>query len=207
MDTFDALSARRSCRSFADAQVPAEVLDQVLGASLRAPSAGNAWALQLVVLDTVELVGRYWDTTLTAGPGRERFPWPGLLAAPILVIPSVDASAYSQRYAEPDKAQAGLGDELDAWPVPYWWVDAGAAVMAMLTAAAAVGLGSLLFGQFGHEESVSREFGLDPQRRSVGTVALGWPSGEPIRRSESSRRGRPLLADIVVRPGSAAPPA
>ena len=200
MDTFDALAARRSCRSFANVPIQVDVLDRVLAASLRAPSAGNAWALQLVVLDTSELTARYWDTTLAVGPARDRFPWPGLLAAPVLVIPSVDASAYPERYAGADKARTGLGDGLDAWPVPYWWVDAGAAVMAVLTAAASVGLGSLLFGQFGHEPDVTRAFGLDAQRRSVGTIALGWPSDEPTRRSGSARRGRPALADIVIRP-------
>ncbi len=200
MDTFDALAARRSCRSFAETPVPIGVLERVLGASLRAPSAGNAWALQLVVLDTAELTRRYWDTTLAPGPARDGFPWPGVLAAPVMVIPSVDSAAYPQRYAEADKARTGLGDGLDAWPVPYWWVDAGAAVMAMLTAATAEGLGSLLFGQFDHELAVTRAFGLDPQRRSVGTIALGWPSSDPVKRSGSARRGRPSLADIVVRP-------
>jgi nitroreductase len=195
----DALAARRSCRAYSAAPVPDDVVDRVCAAALRAPTAGNTWALDLVVVDRP---AGYWDVTLPEGPRRERFPWPGLLDAPLLVIPVVDPDAYVERYAEPDKARTGLGRGTDAWPVPYWWVDAGAATMAMLLAATAEGLGSLLFGQFGHEPAVAAAFGIPAGRRAVGTVALGWPATEPggaTRPSASARRGRPSTDDIVHR--------
>jgi nitroreductase len=197
----DALAARRSCRAYSTEPVPDDVLQRVCAAALRGPTAGNTSALDLVVVDHPT---DYWDVTLPAGRRRDAFRWPGLLDAPLLVIPVVDPDAYVARYAEPDKAHAGLGDGTGGWPVPYWWVDAGAAVMAMLLAATDEGLGSLLFGQFGHEAAVAAAFGVPTGRRAVGTVALGWPALDPAGRavptaSTSTRRGRPSPADVVHR--------
>ena len=65
-------------------------------------------------------VARYWDTTSI--DTRSSFPWPQLLAAPVLVIPWVEPGAYVCRYARPTR-RTGLGDGQDAWSVPYWWID------------------------------------------------------------------------------------
>ena len=51
MDLSEALAGRRSCRSYLTDPVAPDVLDPVLAACRRAPSAGNTWALDLVVLE------------------------------------------------------------------------------------------------------------------------------------------------------------
>jgi nitroreductase len=190
------LAARRMCRDFLpDPLDPADVR-ALVAAALGAPAAGNTWALDLLVLEGDD-TARYWDTTLPAAE-RDDFPWPGLLRAPLLVVPYVDAAAYVDRYAEPDKARAGLGASADDWTVPYWWVDGGAAVLAMLLAAEGRGLGALFFGQFDHEPAVAREFGVPAGRRALGTVAVGHPAGAG-RPSRSAGRGRPDPAVHVHR--------
>lgn len=188
----DVLRSRRMCRNYLDEPVDDAVLDEVLRAAFRGPSAGNTSGLDLVVLQGAQ-VARYWDTTLPDGPDgrRARFPWPGLLRAPVLVIPVVAPTVYVERYSEPDKEHSGLGAAPEAWSVPYWWVDGGAAVMAMLLAAEANGLGALLFGQFDHEPRVAEVFGIPPGHRAVGTVALGRPAPGGRAPSASARRGRP----------------
>lgn len=187
------------CRDFDSRPVDATTLESVLAASLRGPAAGNTAALQLLVLqgDDVE---RYWSVTLT-DERREVFPWPGLLAAPVLVVPYVEPARYVERYAESDKAHTGLGTTESDWSVPYWWVDGGAAVMSLLLAAEAAGLGALFFGQFSHEGALRAEFGVPDAQRALGTVALGHSSADGSRRSVSARRGRPTL-DAVRHDGS-----
>ena len=160
------------------------MLRRVLSAAGRGPTAGNTWGLDLVLVTRPQ---DYWSVTL---PDPRGFPWPGLLRAPVLVIPVADPDAYVRRYAEPDKARSGLGAAAAAWSVPYWWVDGGAAVMAVLLAATDAGLGSLLFGQFGHEAAVAERFGIPTGRVALGTIALGFP-GPGTSRSDSDRRGRP----------------
>jgi nitroreductase len=189
----ESLAGRRSCRDYRPDPIPDDILRAVLGAARRGPTAGNSWALELIVIDDP---AEYWRLALPAGPVRDGFRWQGLLAAPVLVIPVVDPSAYPDRYAEMDKIATRLGDG-DRWAVPYWWVDAGAAVMAMLLAATDAGLGSLLFGQFAHEAVLSARFGIPDGRRPVGTIALGWPAPGPASPGRSAARRRPALDEIL----------
>lgn len=191
------LASRRMCRDFTAEALDAESLDRVLGAALGAPAAGNTVALELVVLEGAD-TARYWDLTLPP-QRRATFRWPGLLRAPVLVLPYVDPGAYVARYAEQDKATSGLGAGEHAWSVPYWFVDGGAAVMAMLLAAEATGWGALLFGQFDHEAAVAHELGVPRGRRTLGTVALGHPAPGGRAPSGSARRGRPPASERVHR--------
>jgi nitroreductase len=177
-------------RNFTDEPVPTDALDRVLGAALRGPSAGSSQGLDLVVLTGTE-VARYWSITL---PDPSGFRWQGLLRAPVLVVPVVDPAAYAARYAEDDKAATGLSS-VEAWPVPYWWVDGGAGIENLLLACVAEGLGACLFGQFEHEPAVRDAFGIPAGRRCLGTIALGWPAPDEPGRSQA----RPRRTDAVHR--------
>jgi nitroreductase len=179
------------CRDFLADPIAPEILDEVLAAAFRGPAAGNTWGIELVVLSTRSAVDAMWDVTLPPGPARDGFRWPGLLRAPTLVVPVVEPDAYVARYGEADKAGTGLGGATDDWSVPYWWVDGGAAVMALLLAAEAAELGALLFGQFDREPDVRELLGIPAGYRALGTIALGRPAPGGRAPSRSARRGRP----------------
>lgn len=184
------------CRDYTDEPVEPSTLAAVLDAARRGPAAGNTDALDLVVLEGADAVADYWNLTLPS-PRRKGFPWPGLLRAPVLVVPYVHPEGYVQRYGLSDKAHTGLGERTEAWSVPYWWVDGGAAVMAMLLAAEAAGLGALFFGQFGHERAVAELLGVPTDRRSLGTLALGHPRPGGRNRSSSAERGLPARETMI----------
>jgi len=193
-----AVRRRRMVRSFSREPVAPGVVDEVCDLARRAPTAGNTAGVEFLVLEGRHTVA-YWDVTLPP-ERRDGFAWPGLLAAPVLIVAWVDPGAYVSRYREPDKARTGLGAGEEAWPVPYWFVDGGAAVMTLLLAARDRGLGAAFFGMFDHEDAVRRRFGVPPGRRGVGTVAIGRPSGDD-RPSQSARRGRPPLDEVLHRSG------
>lgn len=177
-------------RAFDAGPIPEPMLAAVLGAASRAPSAGNSQGVDLVVLDGPAQTARYWDVTLPPGR-REGFRWQGLLVAPVLVVVATEPSRYTARYAEPDKAATGLGEGPEAWAIPYWHVDAGMAVMAMLLRATDLGLGALFFGLFDHAPAVAEALGVPGERELVGTVALGYPdvaADEPGRSADRPRR-------------------
>jgi nitroreductase len=181
-------------RSYDGRPVPADVLDRVLDAARRSPSAGHSQGLDLLVLEGPEQTGRYWDITF---PGRsDRWIHAGLFDAPVLVVVLVDPGAYTARYSEADKAGTGLHEE-EAWPVPYWWVDGGCATENLLLTAVDEGLGACLFGIFRGEEAVLRAFGVPAGRRALGTVSLGWPA--PDEPGRSAARARRSLAEMVHR--------
>lgn len=196
MEFAEVVRKRRMVRNFDPRPVPADVLDRVLDLTGRAPAAGNTAGLDLVVLEGSD-VARYWDVTLPESR-RAKFPWPGLLLAPVLVIPVADVGAYVRRYGEPDKSHTGLGLGADRWTVPYWYVDSAFAAMVAMLAAVDEGLGALFFGQFEHEAAVMAEFGIPRDRRPLGTIAIGYAAAEQ-RPSRSAQRGRPARDEIVHR--------
>ncbi len=178
-------------------------MDGLLALAQRAPAAGNTQGWQWLVLDQPSSVGRYWDVCLPA-PRRAGFPWPGLLRAPVLVIPYADPGAYLSRYGEQDKAgrvaappgeREALAASTEAWPVPYWHVDTAMAAMTLLLGAATVGLGACLFGQFNAATSVRAAFGVPDGFQAIGTIALGHPDGHR-RPSASAARRRPPLDQV-----------
>ncbi|MEZ5380921.1 MAG: nitroreductase family protein [Microthrixaceae bacterium] len=199
-----AVKSRRMCRDFLPDPLAAGTVDGLLDLARRAPSAGFTQGLAFVTLErpsaggggdgAPDPVAAYWDLTLPA-PRRSEFAWPGLLAAPALVTLWVRPQAWVERYARADKTRAQLGGGEEAWPVPYWWVDAGAVVQNLLLLAEADELGALFFGMFEHEPAVAAHLAVPAGWRGVGTVALGRPAPGGRRPSRSARAGRPPLAE------------
>src|SRR4051812_46087479 len=106
MDLSDVVRSRRMVRAYTADPVDRAVIDSLCDLARRGPSAGHSQGLDLLVLEGAEAVARYWDVTLPA-PRRASFRWPGLVAAPALILVVVDPGAYVRRYAEADKASTG----------------------------------------------------------------------------------------------------
>lgn len=200
-DFADVVRRRRMTRAFASDPVERAVFDELVDLAARAPSAGKTQGWHLVVLEGPE-TRQFWDVTLPA-VRRDSFRWKRLLSAPIIALPLADAKAYTDRYSEPDKAQTGLGAGPDAWPVPYWTIDASMSVMTMLLAAEAVGLGALFFGVFRGERELRHALGIPPGLELLGAIALGHPAEvDPTpARGVSAVRPRRRAAEIIHRGG------
>jgi len=220
MELSDAVRGRRMVRSFSGAPVPVAVLDRVLEMACSAPSAGNTGGWDAVVLCGPGETAPFWEATTTADWRARSRRWPGLGRAPVVVALFVDPGAYRARYRQPDKVASGLGGELgtradepgagepgagepgaggaDPWPVPYWFVDGGFAVMIVLLAAADAGLGACFLGNFRGETALRRALGVPGDRRYVGAVLMGEPGGADPP-SPSLARGRRRRSEVVHR--------
>ena len=191
-------------RSFASTPVDAALLDSLVDLASRAPSAGKTQGWHLVVLEGDD-TDRFWRHAFPA-ERRGSFRWPHLFDAPVIALPLADPHAYVARYSEPDKAATGLGTGAEAWPTPYWTVDASMAVMTLLLAAEDEGLGALLFAVFSGEREVRAELGIPDQLQLLGAIALGWPTADaaateadPRDRGASARRPRRSPGAVVHR--------
>jgi nitroreductase len=196
MELAEAVRRRRMVRDFLPEPVEPALVDGLIDMARRAPSAGNSQGWAFLVLEGADVV-RYWDTTLPP-ERRGAFPWPGLLRAPVLVLPCAHADAYVARYGEVDKARTGLGAATGAWSVPYWLVDTAMAAMTILLGAVDAGLGACFFGIFEHEAAVRAAFGIPDAYQPIGTIALGRPAPDQ-RPSRSAGRPRPPLDAVLHR--------
>jgi nitroreductase len=168
----EVVRSRRMTRAFDTRPVPRELLDELVDLGSRAPSAGKTQGWHLVVLEGAE-TARFWDITLPP-MRRGAFRWKRLLDAPVIAIPLADPRAYVERYSEADKRASGLGVGTEAWPAPYWTVDTSMAVMTMLLAAEANGLGALFFGIFRGERQLRRTLGIPNVMQILGALAIGY---------------------------------
>ncbi len=190
-----ALAARRSCRSYKTTPVDLQIVQDLIDRARRTPTAGNSQGVEFLILHGKVEVASYWDITLDE-KRRDNFPWPGLLLAPVLVVPYGIPERYLDRYQEDDKKISGLGESVDAWPIPYWIVDAASAATALQLLVIESGMGCCFFGQFGNEEKVSKRFSVPKGARAIGTIAIGWAS-EDDRLSASAIRERRPLEEVI----------
>jgi nitroreductase len=191
-DFAEVVRNRRMTRAFDPRPVDPSVIDDLVDLASRAPSAGKAQGWHLIVLEGAD-TAVFWDTTLPA-VRRDSFRWQQLLSAPVIALPLADAKAYTDRYAEPDKVQTGLGAGPDAWPVPYWTIDTSMSVMTLLLAAENAGLGALFFGVFRGERELRQALSIPPGLELLGALAMGHPASttadetDPGRSADRRRR-------------------
>ncbi|MBY8850442.1 nitroreductase family protein, partial [Saccharothrix sp. MB29] len=123
------------------------------------------------------------------GPGRAR----PVRTAPVLVVPFAVKDAYLDRYAQPDKGWTDRGE--DHWPVPFWYVDTGMAVLLILQTAVDEGLGAVYFGIGAEDVDAVREaFGVPADHEPIGAVAIGHgaEAGVSPGASPNTRGRRPF---------------
>ncbi len=198
MDLHTAVTSRRMSRKFAGTPVPPEVRDRLLADALTAPTAGNSLGVDFLVLESSAARRRLFEATSDSG-WLERADPTGVVAAPLIVVPLSDPGAYVARYLAADKSHSGLaGLDADAWPVPYWLVDASFATMLLLIGAVAAGLGALFFRFHRDPAAYLAEAGVPPGRMVIGAVAIGRQPAESPR-SRPSRPGGRQVADRIHR--------
>jgi nitroreductase len=195
MEFSSVLARRRMVRNYTEAPVDPASLDRVAAAALRAPSAGNSQAIAVVVVTNRDLRSRIAliaDEPDYLNAGFD--PW--ISKAPAHIVISVSERVYRDRYSEPDKLDAD-GAEI-SWPVPYWWIDAGAALMAVLLASVDEGLGAGFLGMHSVPE-LSALLGIPDDYHPIGVVTVGHPA--PDRRSGSLDRPRKTAAQVIFADG------
>ncbi|HEX3794287.1 MAG TPA: nitroreductase family protein [Acidimicrobiales bacterium] len=198
MEFDEVLRRRAMVRSFASDEVAAPVIDRMVAAALRSPTAGNTGGTAWVVLSGVAETAVYWDAT-TDDAWRARSPrWEGLCRAPVVLLAYASAASYVARYAEPDKSDTVLGSTELNWPVPYWTGDAAFGVMTLLLAAVDAGLGACVLGNFRGEAALAAALGVPPEWRLFCAVLVGHADGDD-HPSPSLARTVPDMSERIHR--------
>ena len=184
MEFRDVVLKRRMVRNFADRPVEAELIDRILELSRHAPSAGFTQGQSFIVVTDPEKKKAIALTCEEDEYVKRGFA-PFISKAPVLLIPCTSEVAYHRRYQEADKVNED-GSEI-TWPVPYWFMDVGCAVMIALLAAIDEGLVSAFAGS--KDLAAFRALlEIPAEVTPVGVIALGYRA--PDVPSPSLRRGR-----------------
>lgn len=181
-------------RHFAPDPVPLDTVERIVRLAQHAPSAGFTQGISFVLVtdagtrrSVAEVAGEWWYV-------RVGHP-PFLSEAPVHLVVCTSEEAYHSRYHESDKIKGG--DVERDWPVPFWYTDAGCALMLLLLAAVDEGLAAAFVGV--RELAPLRALlGIPESVTPIGIVLLGKPAPDRLTRS-TQRRRKPL--DTVLHYG------
>jgi FMN reductase [NAD(P)H] len=175
------LKQRRMVRHYDGRPVPREVLQRIAATVRRAPSGGFSQGQRILVVDDPDLLAAMAESEADRPPDTEA--WLGTAAAHFLVM--TRETDYHERYQKQDKLQEG--EEIE-WPVPFWHVDAGAALMLILLAAIDEGLGAGVYGIVREQDAKYRAlFSIPDDLGLVAGVTVGRPKPDPGWSSRTSR--------------------
>lgn len=175
MEFDQVLSQRKMVRRYRDAPVDLRTVRRIAAAGERAPAAGGTGGRRLEVVTDPGLrreIARRAGEDGYVEKGYE--PW--LSRAPAHIIPCVSPAAYVDRYRLPDKSESALAGLAEGeWPVPYWWVDIGAALQNLLLAAVDEGLVAGFLGAHA-VPGLGGLLRLPADFRPIGVVTVGFPA-------------------------------
>jgi len=184
MEFKETVIKRRMVRNFADKPVDIETIKQIVELTRHAPSAGFTQGQSFVVVTDPETRKAIANTCEEAEYVKSGFD-PFISKAPILLIPCTSEAAYHRRYQEKDKANED-GTEI-VWPVPYWFMDIGCAVMIALLAAIDEGLVCAYAGSK-DLKTLRSILKMPDEVTPVGIIGVGYRA--PDVPSPSLKRGR-----------------
>jgi nitroreductase len=191
----DILARRRMHRAFLPDPIPEEQIERIAGVIRRAPSGGFSQGGSIVVVtDEAKRheIARAFGDEHYAPFGRNY-----IADAPVHMLISANESLYHARYNEPDKLEATGGVEV-TWPVPYWFVDAGALMMLVLLAAIDEGLASAFIGHPDQKRIFDELLGLPEEVVPIGLALMGKPGDHPPPSSRMKERQR-AKEDVIHR--------
>ena len=193
MEFRDILARRRMHRAFLPDPLPREQIERIANVIRRAPSGGFSQGGSIVVVTDDEqrqaIAAAFGDDHYSRG-GRNF-----IADAPVHMIVSANESLYHARYNERDKLEATGGVEV-TWPVPYWFVDAGALMMLVLAAAIDEGLASAFVGHPEQKRIFDELLGLPEDVVPIGLALIGRAGDDPPAGSRLKERQREL-GDLV----------
>ncbi|MGP0109848.1 MAG: nitroreductase family protein [Acidimicrobiales bacterium] len=152
METWDTIRARRNVRSYDDRAIVPEYLDRILEAGWRSPSASNRQKWDFVLVTEPDQLQEL--STVWVGAGH--------LATAEATIVLVLPEPAAERYRTMDQ------------------YDLGQATMAMMLAAADLGIGSG-HSAVGDQEACRRILDTPTDHICAYMIAFGYPADRPLK--------------------------
>lgn len=173
MEFWQVIEERHSVRAFdPDAEVSPEIVERLLQAAIRSPSAGNRQPWHFYVVR---------DAAVRQGLAAAAYGQDFVSEAPLVIVVCADPEQSAARYG-------ARGREL------YCLQDTAAATAHILLAAVALGLGGCWVGAF-DERQAAHVLDLPTRHRPVAILPIGKPEGSPPART--GRRALEMVASHV----------
>jgi len=160
VDVYEAIKGRRSVRAFKSDDVSPEIVEKLIDAARRAPSAGNIQPWEFIIVRESET-----KRSLAEAASGQSF----IEEAPVVIVVCANENRSSQGYGARGKTL-------------YCLQDTAAATQNILLFAYSIGLGTCWVGAF-REEEAKKALKIPSGIRPVAIIPVGYPAKAPQPRS------------------------
>jgi len=175
MDLFEAMKARRSCRSFLPDAIDSQVIESILEAATWAPSPLNMQPWEFIVITSEGLRDSIFDEAERCRKWAfEKSGWKWLDSYHVTFLKQ--APVIIAVVGDPKKTGV---DMLMEEGMAGYQAACAAAIQNIHLAACAFGLGSLWFTLF-DKKALREILEISPEKTPVALVLLGKPKSEPM---------------------------
>jgi FMN reductase (NADPH)/FMN reductase [NAD(P)H] len=183
-EVLQTLLSRKSVRKYEDRPITEAVKQEILSATLRAPTAGN-----MMLYSIIDVTEQSIKDTLTQTCDDQSF----IAEAPMVWLFVADYQRWLDYFRCSDVAKVCLQREIalrrpDAGDLLLACCDALIAAQTAVIAAEALGVGSCYIGDILEKYEVHRElFGLPDYVIPIALLCFGYPTQEQQQREQTSR--------------------
>ena len=164
------ISKRKIVRNYVESKKNYPELKTIAKYAIKIPTAGFSRGIEIIHVSekqNIELLAKYSNEDIYVEKGYEK--WISKSVSLFLIIINVDA--YHKRYNEIDKITSKKSTD---WETPYWYVDAGAAMMNCMLLIEEAGLRSGFLGSHNmSNDKIKKHLSIPDEYSLLGFITAG----------------------------------
>ena len=164
------ISKRKIVRNYVESKKNYPELKTITKYAIKIPTAGFSRGIEIIHVSekqNIELLAKYSNEDIYVEKGYEK--WISKSVSLFLIIINVDA--YHKRYNEIDKITSKKSTD---WETPYWYVDAGAAMMNCMLLIEEAGLRSGFLGSHNmSNDKIKKHLSIPDEYLLLGFITAG----------------------------------
>ena len=164
------INKRKIVRNYVESKKNYPELKTITKYAIKIPTAGFSRGIEIIHVSekqNIELLAKYSNEDIYVEKGYEK--WISKSISLFLIIINVDA--YHKRYNEIDKITSKKSTD---WETPYWYVDAGAAMMNCMLLIEEAGLRSGFLGSHNmSNDKIKKHLSIPDEYILLGFITAG----------------------------------
>lgn len=164
------INKRKIVRNYVESKKNYPELKTITKYAIKIPTAGFSRGIEIIHVSekqNIELLAKYSNEDIYVEKGYEK--WISKSVSLFLIIINVDA--YHKRYNEIDKITSKKSTD---WETPYWYVDAGAAMMNCMLLIEEAGLRSGFLGSHNmSNDKIKKHLSIPDEYLLLGFITAG----------------------------------
>jgi nitroreductase len=161
MNVKEAIEHRRSVREYQDKQIPEDIINELLDAARKAPSAKNTQSHKYFVIKDKEIIAKLKE--------GESFKQPFVYQAPLIIVCCANPKDYPESV------------DVDDTPENYSLVDLSIATSFMTLRATELGLGSVYIAWL-YRDNIRKVLQIPDDYMIPYALAIGYPNPDEEKR-------------------------